>query len=303
MTSIAGHKVTPEMVDDFYKAMKITGNTFADRPGLSVANADGNPSLKNPAALGGNRYKQFLNSYHFTLQQNLVYPKYMGAELKDIATHILKNHPDVKDDYRTILNKVLAGNKLDAADAKTMDKIEALYIREILDIKRNKIAFEQFLAIKDPALRDMNATMYLSRKLDINKLGEIEPLIELYKNNVQNAYLKNTFLTAYNAQLDRLRNGKLSPLSVMNSSEGLAGSNLLEDLLAKYKGKVIYLDIWATWCVPCIANMPSAAKLREKLKGKDVVFIYACLNSPSQINWKNLVADQKIEGENYFFDQ
>jgi thiol-disulfide isomerase/thioredoxin len=302
MTAIGGYKVTEAMADDFYKAMKITGNTFADRPGMSVANTDGNPSLKNPAALGGNRYKHFLNSYYFTLQQNLFYPKYMGAETKDIATYIMETHPDVKDDYRKILDKVLAGNKLDAADAKTMDKIEALYIREILDIKRNKIALDQFLAIKDPALRDMNATMYLYRKLEINKLAEIKPLIDAYKNGVKNEYLKNKFLTAYNGQLDRLTNSKLSSLSVIKSSEELTGTDLLTNLLAKYKGKVVYLDIWATWCVPCIANMPSAAKLREKLRGKDVVFIYACLNSPSQTNWKNLIADQKIEGENYFFD-
>ncbi|MFD2147691.1 hypothetical protein [Mucilaginibacter antarcticus] len=55
----SGNNITEAMVTDFYKAMKMTGNTFADRPGLSVAATDANPSLKNAAALGNDRYKNF----------------------------------------------------------------------------------------------------------------------------------------------------------------------------------------------------------------------------------------------------
>ena len=44
--------------------------------------------------------------------------------------------------------------------------------------------------------------------------------------------------------------------------------------LAELKGKVIFLNFWATWCPPCIAEMPSINGLYEKLKNnKNVVFI------------------------------
>jgi thiol-disulfide isomerase/thioredoxin len=44
--------------------------------------------------------------------------------------------------------------------------------------------------------------------------------------------------------------------------------------LPDQKGKVIFMNFWATWCPPCIAEMPSINKLREKLKGnKNIVFI------------------------------
>ena len=39
--------------------------------------------------------------------------------------------------------------------------------------------------------------------------------------------------------------------------------------LADYKGKVVLLNIWATWCAPCVAEMPSMEKLYQELKGKD----------------------------------
>jgi thiol-disulfide isomerase/thioredoxin len=44
--------------------------------------------------------------------------------------------------------------------------------------------------------------------------------------------------------------------------------------LGQLKGKVIFLNFWATWCPPCLAEMPSVNKLHEKFKDdKDVVFI------------------------------
>ncbi|TXD49720.1 TlpA family protein disulfide reductase [Polaribacter sp. IC073] len=42
--------------------------------------------------------------------------------------------------------------------------------------------------------------------------------------------------------------------------------------LADLKGKVIFLNYWATWCPPCIAEMPSIDKLHEEM-GDDVAFI------------------------------
>lgn len=44
--------------------------------------------------------------------------------------------------------------------------------------------------------------------------------------------------------------------------------------LAELKGKVLFINFWATWCPPCIAEMPSISGLYEKLKNnKNVLFI------------------------------
>lgn len=42
---------------------------------------------------------------------------------------------------------------------------------------------------------------------------------------------------------------------------------------ADLKGKVVFVNNWASWCPPCIAEMPSIAALKEKLKGSDVEFV------------------------------
>lgn len=72
-------------------------------------------------------------------------------------------------------------------------------------------------------------------------------------------------------------------------------------LAAKYRGKVLYIDVYATWCGPCRAEMKEAPALHEVMRGKEVVFVNLCLASDREA-WLRMVAQQKLEGENYWFD-
>lgn len=53
-----------------------------------------------------------------------------------------------------------------------------------------------------------------------------------------------------------------------------------EITLAEFKGKVVLLDFWATWCAPCRAEMPEFEKLHRELGGKDVVILALDANEP-----------------------
>jgi thiol-disulfide isomerase/thioredoxin len=51
-------------------------------------------------------------------------------------------------------------------------------------------------------------------------------------------------------------------------------------MIAAQKGKVVLVDFWATWCVPCRKEMPELAKLEARLKAKGLVLIPISADEP-----------------------
>lgn len=51
----------------------------------------------------------------------------------------------------------------------------------------------------------------------------------------------------------------------------------------EFEGKVIFINFWATWCGPCIIEMPGIQKAQNLMKDKDVVFLLASNEEPDQI--------------------
>lgn len=53
--------------------------------------------------------------------------------------------------------------------------------------------------------------------------------------------------------------------------------------VSKQKGKVLFINFWATWCPPCIQEMPSINKLKEQFNQKDILFLMVDVDD----NYKN----------------
>ena len=53
--------------------------------------------------------------------------------------------------------------------------------------------------------------------------------------------------------------------------------------LEQYKGKTIFINFWATWCKPCIQEMPSIESAQDKLKNENVIFLLASNEDTEQI--------------------
>ena len=68
--------------------------------------------------------------------------------------------------------------------------------------------------------------------------------------------------------------GKPSPDFELEDHKG--GTKSLKD----FKGKYVYIDVWATWCGPCLGQIPSLQKLEEKYKDKKIAFISISIDTP-----------------------
>ena len=74
--------------------------------------------------------------------------------------------------------------------------------------------------------------------------------------------------------------------------------DVLPTLFERYKGKVVMIDIWATWCVPCRYGIEQMEPLKKELADKDIVYIYITSSTSPVDTWKEL--SPNIGGEQYY---
>ncbi|NMN38121.1 TlpA family protein disulfide reductase [Pedobacter sp. SG918] len=71
--------------------------------------------------------------------------------------------------------------------------------------------------------------------------------------------------------------------------------------LSDFKDKYVFVDIWATWCKPCVDEIPYLQKLEEDLKGKNIEFISISVDAgKDKAKWLNMIKDKKLSGVQLF---
>lgn len=74
------------------------------------------------------------------------------------------------------------------------------------------------------------------------------------------------------------------------------GEDLFREILKPYEGKLVYLDVWGTWCSPCKKEMEHVSFIKQAMKGKEVVFLYLANRSPKE-SWENVIKEYGLTGE------
>lgn len=79
-------------------------------------------------------------------------------------------------------------------------------------------------------------------------------------------------------------------------------SSLLKDLIQKGDSKLYYVDLWASWCGPCRAEIPTSLELRKEYEKKSITFLYISIDE-NEKNWKRALIAEKMENipENFIF--
>lgn len=118
---------------------------------------------------------------------------------------------------------------------------------------------------------------YLSLAKDTNYLGKIETI---YKNK------------------------KLTATGLASPQFTYVDINNKPVSLSSLKGNYVYIDVWATWCVPCIKEIPALKTLEEKYHSDPIKFVSISVDSKKDKGkWEAYVASNKLKGVQLFADK
>lgn len=75
-----------------------------------------------------------------------------------------------------------------------------------------------------------------------------------------------------------------------------------EEFLSNYRGKVVYVDIWASWCRPCLAEIPYAQELKVEFANEEVAFLNISVDTDEQA-WLKTIDRFEIAGDHIRLDE
>ncbi len=173
----------------------------------------------------------------------------------------------------------IASKSVSFEDGMTMD-----------DYVKNSIAYANE-NVKNPVTRNHLIFKQLSDRINYGGgIDGVEDEMNLFLADTDNDYYHNK-MNAMKAEWADLRAGLNAPGFKAYDREGEAVS--LDDL----KGKAVYIDVWATWCGPCIAEIPSLKSVEKDYHDADITFVSVSIDEQKDTEkWKTFVKDKALGG-------
>ena len=204
----------------------------------------------------------------------------------------LKNDDDLKINFdEKDINKTI---KFSGKGAKTNNYIIAknnmqknYNIDQLFSLDKEKFAEKSKAITKDfenlmAKFKDIDTAYYAQEKAG---LASLPKMLQQQYDKINQEKNKNANLI-----------GKPSP-EFNNYENYKGGTTSLKDL----RGKYVYIDVWATWCRPCVGEIPHLLKLEKELHGKNIAFVSISVDrETSKAAWKKMIADKKMGGIQLF---
>lgn len=169
------------------------------------------------------------------------------------------------------------------------------------DFRMALIGYARYLSIKSLNKPDEFKTKY--EVISTHFKGEIKEFLQFFHlNHVKNKYQNfNKYLQAFLKETKNqeyvtyLREKYLSTPSVNGTLVNEHNEiKTYSELLKQYQGNIIYIDYWASWCMPCRAEIPSLKKMLIDYKDKNVVFLALSMDE-NKMAWEKAMSAEALE--------
>lgn len=202
----------------------------------------------------------------------------------------------LKNEYELEFN--LKGDNLDSITYSGIGSLQNNYLvqSEIL----NKKFYKDTSIFNLDRVAFENQLKGYGEKLDgLLRKNKVQDTILIKDNKNKIASLKRYLNTIYDKKeyvRTVLAKGATAP-SFDNFENYNGNTNSLED----YKGKYVYIDVWATWCMPCLKEFPALKKIKKQFKNRNIEFVGISIDEPKQYEvWRQIVEKYEIK-ENQLF--
>lgn len=206
------------------------------------------------------------------------------------------------DDYFRRMDSVMVEDQT-AFDFWEYKQTFKSYIQSLANYKGGETPIERLRyaldyatsRIGDPRLKDYLVHTLLYEYVRLNGAEGVDAFSPLYYANVCDRRRQVEFEKLY-GQYARLFSGRKAPWFEMTSIDGSRVT--LEDLAGQY----VYIDVWATWCIPCCRELPHLRRLEAALADKPIRFVSISIDSDVEA-WRKKVESDKLGGLQLHMDE
>ncbi|WP_422090453.1 TlpA family protein disulfide reductase [Tenacibaculum ovolyticum] len=102
--------------------------------------------------------------------------------------------------------------------------------------------------------------------------------------------IKNNYLLDFTSLKKEINEVYITDINKKNET--------LKSLISKNKGKVIFIDFWASWCIPCIKQIPFSKALKKEYQNKEITFVYLSIDKDFE-KWRETSLKEEIIKNNF----
>nr|WP_321450805.1 TlpA disulfide reductase family protein [uncultured Carboxylicivirga sp.] len=186
-----------------------------------------------------------------------------------------------------------------AEESKRQLKTEIGYIAMNVTYNDSLLINGKLKFTQDPLLKQFVLADMFKRQFELNQIEVFEKYKSITDSIIISPYIKEPLFDFYKKIKNRIDNPQITSDAILRTLEKSTAHDIMDSILSKNKGKVIYIDCWADYCGPCRAEMPNSKKLMSKLKDKSIAFVFVCIDS-NENKWKAILDEYQLAGQHYW---